>query len=505
MRWIRDPTMYLAVPRRGAQGTPFTRLESQHVRRMLEVGTIAEVRPCDVRGWLNVFGVVEWSKKRVRSIKEPRDINDYLGKETLLKIDMATKETIVRAVHDGDYFVQFDFASYYDQFEMNEEISKLQCFKKGRKYYRQVTAPMGQRQMVEVAHTATRKLTDFAGRECKTQAIIDNVIFVGGVEGDPSPLVRDARQFVERVREVNGKLNDETEDLASLVQQSGDWGGVHLDLRARTVRVTQKVLDKIKESLDNRGLWTNRNLMAHYGLLFWAVGLTPVCPGDYFEALKFYAVLCNRFTTGVYPEYYYEEQAQVPDNVGRALARWTNEVLKNVPRVVEKLNLSSGAQPDWLVCVDASRYGWGYVAYDPNSGVVRAGGGKWDRDFARENYEKLRRSVFTEPHAVVRAMCDLLKRTGTKQRVRVWTDNVTTKCANNKGFSAASEDVNSAARRLRHYFPPDEFEFQFEYIKGTDNVFADGISRGKTEDETDYEGVPALFNMLEVERQQQQQ
>jgi len=493
--WITDPTRYAAVPVRRAAGTPYTTLKSEHVKSIESIGVFEKIDPSQVRGHVRVFSVAEPAKCRFRAIKEPRDINDVLGRDTLMTTDMATKADIRQLVHKGNYFVQFDYSQYYDQFALHRDISLRQCFRKGRQFYRQVTAAMGQRQMVEVAHTATRKISDFLGRKCETKAIIDNVVFVGKTAQE---CVDDGDKFVERSRQVGATLNDAGISVKDNVQQEGDWGGVHLDFVNKTVRLTEKIVTKTKLSMSRASSWSYRNLAAHFGLLFWAIGLVDVNPGDYFTALQFYAGACREFSmaeqAGIDTDRFWDTEAIVPRRIMEVIEAWTAAVLKNEPVRVKPERVGAA---DWLVAVDSCRFGYGYMAVETSSGELRYHGQRWSEQFRRQHGDKLGRSVFTEPQGVIESFIHLFAYTGEHRNVRVWTDNVATMAAGNKGFNARSFDINECTRRLRRMFPPDLYTISFAHIAGKENVVADALSRGVAVDTHVIEGAAATLAQLE--------
>lgn len=498
--WVRDPSRYEKVaalaPNRPARKAPYTTLSSAHVARLLQAGTIRRIHPAQVKGYVRVFGVFEEAKFRIRPIKEPRDINDILGPETLNKMDMATKALIIELVQLGEYYAAFDFAAYYDQFLLHPEIGVLQCFKKGRNFYCLTASGMGQRQMPEVAHSATRKMADLLGRRCHTAAIIDNVIFVGKTADD---VEHDATAFAERAQHVGGTLNEDTTNIREHIKTEGDWGGVHFDLKKKCVCLTEKIINKIRASWDNRASWTYRNYAAHMGLLFWAIGLTDVFIGDYFPALQYYAHVCRNFSMmddQKEANKFWDQEAIITGETWPALAEWTAEVLKNRPLYTLARHESD---PDWLVCVDSCRFGWGYMAVSPCTGEIRYHGQRWSHDFVMQNRDKMHQSVFTEPHGVNMAMCHLLSYSDKHQQVRIWTDSVTTMSSGNKGYNSRSESINECVRSLRKSFPPEHFTFQFEFIPGVENIVADALSRGREVTPTQVQGAAAALNSALLE------
>jgi hypothetical protein len=507
LRWITDPSLYNPVAEQaGPQpwtSAPYTVLSSADVRVMLDHGVIRRIAPADVRGPMRLFAVTEEAKRRRRPIRWTTLINDVLGRDTLIPLDMARKCDIIALVRTGSHAIAFDAKAFFDQFELHPDIGAHMCFKKGRNFFCATRAAMGQRQSVEVAHTTMQRIVQDPERECYSAVIIDNAIFVG----DRDACVRDGKRFVERCRRVGCDLNENTGDIDALVTQQIEWGGVAFDFAKKTTRLTARMVDKIALSWSLRERWTLKGYVSHMGLLFWTLGLVCSCAADFFVALNFYAAVCCEFSiASARPDYdkkrFWSQPVFLPEPVLESIRAWTEQALRNVPRKVPK-QLDRADMPDWLVCVDASREGFGYVAVAPRTGETRFFGEPWPDDFRRQHGMRLRQSVFTEPEAAVRSMCHLLSYDPNRVvNVHIWTDSVTTRSSINKGFNARSEHINEAVRRLRAIFPAPSadhsggFVFTCAHIPGKDNVVADALSRGKRVTFSDIEGAAAQMHSM---------
>ena len=480
--WASDVDRYAPVSALGrtAKDVRYTKLSSKDVAQMLHHGVIRRIAPEEVRGCCNVFDVLELARAdpRRRIVRHTVDINEALGPDTVMRVDMATKADIIDFVLEGNYLVQFDAAGFFDQLPITDEVGVYSCFKKGRNFFALTTAPTGQRHIVELAHTTLQRILHFPGRRCSTAAIIDNAFFAGETAEDCEA---DGKAFVERCASVNCKLNGDTSDIAKLVSTEGDIAGVHVDMRRKRVSLPQKMLNKIRTSWSLRARWSRRSFVSHMGLLFWTVGLCVANPGDYFTAVQFYASLCREIAfliaDGLSADAYLDQHIDVPPEPLLDTGRWTSQALLNVPRQLRKRNVQS-TLPNWLVCVDSCSRGFGYVALNPTTGEARSHGQVWPAEFAAANAALLHRSVFTEPNGAVMAMCHLLTPSNEKQHVHIWTDSVTTMASGNRGYNLRSADVNNCTSRLRAYFPEHLFEFSFAHIAGADNVAADALSRG---------------------------
>jgi hypothetical protein len=461
--WLSEDSRYEIVAEKDARGIPTTKMPEEWLVKLRQHRVIVDVDRCDVRGWVHMFAVPEPAKMRFRPIKYTRDVNDVLGRESVMPLRFPTKQEICALVHHGECFIALDFAAYFDQFEYTPEVGARFCFRRGDRFFRLNTLAMGQRHAVEVAACTTARLLDF-GPRTKTAAIIDNVIFVGQRED----VIRDASTFVERVRLVGARLNEDTADIAALVQTTGDWGGIHLDFSAKTSCLAVKTVDKTAQSWDFRGAWTWRTFAAHIGLLFWAWQIVDVPMSNFFPLLRFVSWVGLMLTER---DDQWDEPAAIWSSAWPALERWTLLVLRNVPRPVP-----TSQAPEWLVATDASEFGWGYFAVHNATGTVRTHGARWTPEFRRLYGDRLWVSTFTEPQGVVNAMCHLLDPTR-PQRVRVLTDNTATQAVFQRGFSSRSFHMNECVDRLGKIFG-DGFVFDFAYLPGEINP-ADCFSRGR--------------------------
>ena len=462
-KWLVSDDAYSAVATTTSQRTPATSLSDEFVDQLVSHGIIAPVARADIRGHVNVFGIPEFAKQRIRCIKEPRDINRVIGKDKLMKLRFPTKADICGLVHKGKYFIALDFASYYDQFPFSEDVSRRFCFRKCNAYYRLLKLAAGLRGACEAAHCSTERMLDF-DPTCATEAIMDNVIFV---HDDDAIVIADTTTFVDRVKQVNGLLNEDVSDIAALVQTAGDWGGIHLDFIAKTSSLTPKIVDKAHVSWLNRGNWTWRQLAAHIGLLFWSWNIIDIPIYEFFALLRFISET-GRWLTEHHRDW--DAPARVWPSAWPDLEHWTTLVLRNQPRKVPQQT-----PPEYIVATDASEWGWGYFAVHNRTGTIHTFGAPWTPAFRGIYGDRLGVSTFTEPQAVVNACCHLLD-PRRPVRVRIATDNTVTEAAIGRGYSTRSYHINECLRRLRQIFSAD-FVFDATYLPGELNP-ADPLSRG---------------------------
>eukprot|EP00760_Papus_ankaliazontas_P026115 PhM_4_TR3007/c1_g1_i6/m.37676 len=145
-------------------------LELKHIERTTREAVLST---CDV------FPVPEPAKLRRRLIKHTKWLNARFGKDTLLKIKLSRTADLGFSVLDGDFCVTLDFAAWYDQFELAEQARQYHCFLFEGEWFRLRRLPMGQRQAVDVAHTATCRLLAFPmPPSVSVSAYVDNIRFL---------------------------------------------------------------------------------------------------------------------------------------------------------------------------------------------------------------------------------------------------------------------------------------------------------------------------------------
>lgn len=498
------------LPKRTANGCTATRLPQRHIDRLLETGNIVPVHRNDVQGWVNVFTVPELHKRRHRPIRETVDINTYFTKASLIGIKFPTKQDICRLPLQGTHFAAYDFAAYFDQFAYENNISNFLCFRKGNKYYKCTRLAMGCFNSCDCSHTTTLFLLDFPDRRCKTvYAYIDNVIFVGS----PDDIRHDSLEFIRRCEHANVTLNEadiiREKGIDACIQQTGEWCGVSLDFINKTTKLIDKTLLKTQISWSNREHWTYRQFAAHVGLLFWSWHILDVQICNYYSLLKFISETSRRLQEN--PSLWDLPISIFPSALP-ALQEWTELCLANTPNPVRER-----AEFTWFVCTDASKWGWGYRAFNYKTGEIRSFGQKWSYKqqgrFNALGKDRMLHSVYAEPLAIHFSLVHLLVkdpdvrlkfisaaddpavpsdkiarlRLGTdsvsdfsddlRQAIAIATDNSSARHTMSKGFASRSFDINYAIKLIRENFPTDKFDLNFCFVPGRINP-ADNPSRG---------------------------
>lgn len=467
--WITEPLKYqgLATSLRA----PAARLSESDVQKMLEVDQIRHVNPNEVRGGVILFPVEEPAKTRRRCIKHTRDINDFFGKDTLQKVTQPTRTQQSVQSGSGPFAITLDFAAWFDQFPLHEQIGTRMCFKSGQNTYRLCRMPMGQRQAVEVAQGATNVLLSFTlPQGVSTQSCIDNVRFVGPTA---AAVIDAATTFVKRCRSVGCTINElpsansSAQDglaLKECVHQQGDWLGAEYDYIRGRQRVAAKSISKLAASWSASVEWTARNYAAHIGLLFFATSVLRLNVGKFFQAMKMYRQRSSALADGGRS---WNERVFLAPSEKADLEAWTREATNNA-----WVACADPAPPRRFIATDASEWGWGAIFLDLEAGIVNSCSVPWS--LADRTWLDVNHSAYAEPEAVFRALCRFIAPASTAP-VAILTDSTTAKYALPRGYSP-SHTVNMIAARCRERFPM--IRLDTFHIAGVANE-VDPLSRGR--------------------------
>jgi hypothetical protein len=461
-QWLTNDAQYDAVPLRSADGLPVARMQDAWVQRLVDVGVARKIRRCDVRGHVKMFAVPEITKKRWRAIKFTENANEVLLKDTFDKVSLPLKSEITALPARGDYMASLDMVSWFDQMPLTREIGDRFCFRSASGIFALSVLPMGARWAVSVAQAATELLLDFPKRSRASHAYVDNIIFCG----DRDDVAADVRTFAERVKLVGAVINEDVENVDELIVEACDWCGVSLCCKTRTVKLTQKVLDKLRVSWSLRRCWSAKGFATHCGLLMWSIGILSLPLPEFFNLFRFISDLGRRATADMTV---WDAPCVVPQYAVESLERWTSLCFENQPReaLVDR-------PYEWLMCCDASRWGFGYVAINAVTGERRTHGERWNRWMREKHRDKLGRSAFTEPHGIYNSLCHLIK-PDRPTKVLIGTDSTIAEASFNRRWNTHSYDVNEVLRRLHNTFPP-HCEFRCVHIPGARN-YADPYSR----------------------------
>ena len=468
--YLIKPDIYEAnLPVITSRGLYHADIEPMHSDQLYEAGIVEFVEDHEeVKGRCKVFKILELLKKRYRIIQHTIEHNLLI--DDAPDVFFTRLDDRRRLVHAGPYVLNRDFKAYYHQFPLSPEVRKYFCFRtvtidgKSR-IARLCVAAMGQKHMVHVATATTDHLLAF-DKKCTVDTQIDNVGFFGSAED-----VCDAYyEFAARCKHAGATFNDHEEDATKLLETETDWMGMHLNMSDKTVSLTEKSVAKLELSWAGRQGWSWQGFAAHLGLLWWSAQILKIRPCNYYEVLRFASRVGLKMHETGDKQWHYP--AEIPDYVWPELQAWTEVAHKNVPVFVPQRR-----DAEVLVLVDASSFGWGYVAWDTVTGETYSYGEKWKGGFAERNKANLERSTFTEPWGIInlkRHLLPQIKRSN--PTFFIGSDNSCSVYVFTKRFSTRSYNLNYAVNTDEKEF--GHLQVDYVHVPGSKNCMADENSRG---------------------------
>ena len=472
--WINE------VPEGVERGTTVeAKLTREGLARMVSIGQAEATFEHLVKSTVNIFPVEERMKERERVIKHTKSFNERFGRDTLLGLKLLRAKDLVGTVHDGKYCVTLDFSSFFDQFEIAAEVRPWFCFFAFGQWYRLTRLPMGMRQAVDIADTATRIIASFpVAKGVRVDTYVDNIRFLGDCEAD---VVAAAVEFVMRAHSVGATLNEIDpalhlneekikEAIKALVTTSGEFLGIHFDYVKKVVKVGSKAIAKLEALKDvfDAGC-TYRNFLSIFGILFFSLQATGVNASHRYYALREYSETARLLQRD--PGRLESAWKCSPSRLVHVLA-WTNDVLVNLPVNVPRRVAAPFA--DFVLVVDASRWGWGALLLDQRTGVIRTWNAPW-----KSGWIGARVSAWSEPEGAKQAILHFFP-SGTTQSIAVLSDSSTAVGAYTKGRSM-KYSVNRAIMEFEAAFK--DWNVRWYHVPGELNL-ADTLSRGGALEDT---------------------
>ena len=196
------------------------------------------------------FGVTELKKSaegafyyRKRPIFEPK-VNSLISNTGYLHLT-TLEENIAGARHGRKASIQLDFNSFYDQIPLSLLVRLYFGLRWKEAYYYLKSLPMGLRVAVMVACAITWFLVSFPKKEVTTNTFVDNIRFTG----EEDDVIDATLEFVRRCREVGASLDQmphTREEARKLLEDEGDFLGVHFKYKAGLMCLTKKTTTKIE-------------------------------------------------------------------------------------------------------------------------------------------------------------------------------------------------------------------------------------------------------------------
>ena len=363
------------------------------------------------KSYVRLFAALELAKDRRRLIGWPRALNEAerLLRQTL-KLTYHADVPFPKAAQTRDrvrfaYAAQLDLKKYFQQYEL---IAKrfFAVHANGRDYGL-ATIPTGAVGPPLIAQVLTRAMCLWATRVTGTHAsvhfdtMIDNVRFVSDSFPD---LVRAWDALLDCCEKIGVTIGDIQHPQPN--QLPYEFLGMIFDHGTRTVRPTQKLLDKLQSArqlLEHGTPVLTEDLAAAFGVCVWASVVTDTPMHPYYYVLKFMRRASRRDDT----------RATVWDSVKPVWRSW----IDHVGTTTFKYNAVHRRDP-YVLFTDASNHGWGGVCFHPN-GHVAISGDSWTTSESRFDIN------VKEALAVRKALHETIAATGGGIDIVLYIDNTT--------------------------------------------------------------------------------
>lgn len=449
---------------------------------MVAAGTATPLLPGELpSAFCDIFGVAEWAKQRRRRVVNPRTVNARFDRASLAPLNLPSRKTLREVAFHGKWVCCLDASSYFDQFPLADGVGRYFCFADSHGVlYRLTALAMGQRQSTHIATALMRLLLAFDHPTVQVDIQTDNVRFVG----DREDVIAAVSTFCERCTAVGVVLNElppspSAEQVRSVVVQQADFSGEIIDYRSKTVRIRQKIVDKVALLWSLQDRWTNRNVVALMACLLWCRAPLRVNVSHMFAAMCLLRDLGRLLQSQ--PDAW-NHLAAVTETALDDLSRWTATVLANQPTPIQPPHVCDEVK----IVTDASAWGWAAACVSDDGAFVAQM--PWGASLPE--HLKLR-STAAEPEAVWRALCRFVLPTKRTQ-VLVLTDHAPFVAAVTREYSASAIS-NAILARITERFPL--MQLRAKHTPGKTNPM-DLMSRGFAPDavSTTTKGVQALLS-----------
>ena len=475
MRFLTDATLYAHVP--CDWSAPPATMTKRHTERLIRLSNVECTQRSEVRNVMRRFLHPEHDKRRYRLISHPAAINEALpravGTTALADINVTnvTRRQAWTDVVTSPGAIEFDFASYFEMFEMHENVRPFFCFATDHGWFRNRRMPTGATFSSAVATSTTRLLlSGLEHPEVKIRHNIDNV----RMAGPRQHVLELATRFVERCNAVGVVINDMADDDTRTVREQleamyvtmNDFHGDVADYTRKTLQARPRQIERLRE-------WTRRVLdgpasyrdyFSAYCTAMHVAEVQGIPRTSHLEVHNFYRACARQLA--VHPALWDRTMHRIAPK--SAIKQYLERCSRNAPGKVSLME-----HPKGVVFVDASAVGWGCVQVIHGQ-VLKSEGHQWPTDTTAQS------SVVSEPLALQMATKHIHPEITLHGYVLV-TDHLPIAEAFRKGASP-NAGYSQCVRALTQEIALKDVR----YIEGKKNC-ADGLSRGSSLDTRDIE------------------
>jgi len=462
-RILNDATLYQEATKYH-ECCPSSNFAIKDAETLCEAQSLRDVQAKDAKGCSIAFDTEEEVRRRRRPIIDT--LADNVLGMFAPKVTFSTL-LAVKALSRWRYALAFDFAAYYHQFPLADQVGECLSFRIGDRHFAPTRAPMGHKNMVYVAQATTIMLARRAVKIAEAQTsveydiIIDNVVFVG-----------DDRESLARVEAAFNELcakYDVTYSEQSTITETFEYRGLAFDLAKHTVCLKKKWIDvkwkpRVAHVIKTRKV-TPEQLDSLAGMAAWAIGALDI-KADVFFFWKFVAHAAHARR---------KDKSMLVWPVALQALRIIDDIVKNnepVQPVMGKRDVSK-----WRVFVsDAALEGgkasWGAVVMDPTTGQVA-----WTSEVIMQPPHEILSINYWEMYAVRHGLLRLKKYIPFGTTVATFVDNQVAIAVLEKTRTPAYH-LYQEMHMTRQLVHDNAWEMLLAWVPSAENP-TDGLSREK--------------------------
>lgn len=384
--------------------------------------------------FVTVFTTLELAKERRRMIVWTKIINELFA--LAHSFSLPSVEEVCRQVHRGQFCVTLDFTCYYWQFALQDAIRQFYCFRYKGHVFRMTAMPMGQRHSAGVGHMATVGL--IAKANSFADAYIDNVRFV---DDNTTKLAHTVWSFFADCQAIGITINElqQPDQVLGLIRSSGEYLGIHFDYLAKTVKLAEKSITKLKAALvEIRDPEVSTDKCRQIlSLLLWASQVLHLDLAPRYHIFKF---VRRRLSTSADTQ----RPAKIWPSIIQDWISWLTTCIHNAPFTPIHPDATDPNGRDFTMFTDASLTGWGAIIIDHRSCTISIAGERWSDEVLSHSPS----INVLEMYALQRA-CIRFQETLSNATVRIYVDNTSTLHLASSRSTSSGYALNTAASVLR--------------------------------------------------------
>eukprot|EP00760_Papus_ankaliazontas_P016007 PhM_4_TR16751/c0_g1_i3/m.26827 len=380
LAWLRDDASYgISWPPLVEKQLPYASFTALEITTMLQVGKIRPLRPDEaIRSGVRAFTVEQAAKRRKRPIFEPLN-NACINREALPPLRYTSRSQRRDIISHAKFFLQFDFAGYYDQFPIHEDVqncyvmrSRLPVTWDGASHtlFALTRVPMGASWSAHTAQTLTWAILEPVLHDHRVRVVtmIDNVAIMSD---EPEAFTSAVSIFLERCRLFGATLND-TDTLPSspseilrqgrmtIEREETFLGEVYTNGKVRNTSANVAKLGKAFARLqaalmDDTIIVSRRHIAALIGLTNFLAHTVGVPPRDLFDIVRMYSRVAAMPSC-------WDQPLKVTPHMVTTIGQAIGPLLANEPTTPPPLPSApsyNNKDYDVIAIVDASATGFG--------------------------------------------------------------------------------------------------------------------------------------------------